>query len=109
MVPFRESKLTQLLEESLGGTALCCMIACASPADHSTSQTALTLRYAASARRIKKVVVQNKEITETDKLKGEVEVLMQQLAEAEAKNKMEAARKYEDKISKLEQVRTPRS
>ena len=56
VVPFRESKLTQLLEESLGGTALCCMIACASPADNSVGQTSLTLKYAASARRIKKVM-----------------------------------------------------
>jgi len=104
VVPFRESKLTQLLEESLGGTALCCMIACASPADTSTSQTALTLRYASSARRIKKVVVQNKDITETNKLKGEVEQLMKQLADAQSKQQDAAAKQYEDKIARLEQV-----
>jgi len=104
VVPFRESKLTQLLEESLGGTALCAMIACVSPAENSVGQTALTLRYAASARQIKKVVAQNKAITETAKLKEEVDNLMKQLAEAQDKNKKEAVKQYEEKIMRLEQV-----
>ncbi len=46
VVPFRESKLTQMLEESLGGTALCAMLACISPAEHSVTQTLSTLKYA---------------------------------------------------------------
>jgi hypothetical protein len=33
-IPYRESKLTSILKQSLGGNAYCLMIACLSPSDY---------------------------------------------------------------------------
>jgi kinesin family protein 4/21/27 len=49
-VPYRESKLTRLLQDSLGGDSHTLMIACASPADSNCEETLNTLRYADRAR-----------------------------------------------------------
>ena len=52
-VPFRDSKLTRLLQDSLGGNSRTIMIACCSPADFNVEETVNTLRYATQARNIK--------------------------------------------------------
>jgi len=52
-VPYRNSKLTRVLQDSLGGTAETLMLACVSPADVNHEQTLNTLRYAQRARAIK--------------------------------------------------------
>lgn len=52
-VPYRDSKLTKLLEDSLGGNSRTLMIACASPADYNYEESLNTLRYADRARKIK--------------------------------------------------------
>lgn len=52
-VPYRDSKLTRLLQDSLGGTARTLLIACVSPASTSREETIGTLRYAARAKAIK--------------------------------------------------------
>ncbi|KAI9228750.1 MAG: P-loop containing nucleoside triphosphate hydrolase protein, partial [Piptocephalis tieghemiana] len=51
-VPYRDSKLTRLLQDSLGGNSQTMMLACVSPADANFSETLSTLRYAARARKI---------------------------------------------------------
>ena len=51
-VPYRESKLTRLLQDSLGGNAHTLMIACVSPADNSFEETLNVLRYANRAKNI---------------------------------------------------------
>ena len=43
-VPFRNSKLTQLLKDSMGGNARTCMIATISPADNNFDESQSTLR-----------------------------------------------------------------
>ena len=53
-VPYRDSKLTRLLQSALGGNSRTCMIACVSPADSSLDETMCTLRYAHRARNIQK-------------------------------------------------------
>ena len=45
-VPYRESKLTALLKQSLGGNCLCLFIACLSPSDDSYDENLSTLQYA---------------------------------------------------------------
>ncbi|KAF5388989.1 hypothetical protein D9757_005088 [Collybiopsis confluens] len=61
-VPYRDSKLTRLLQDSLGGNAHTLMIACVSPAEWNTAETVNTLKYANRARNIKnRVVVNEKE------------------------------------------------
>ncbi|KAG9045448.1 hypothetical protein FS837_006291 [Tulasnella sp. UAMH 9824] len=52
-VPYRDSKLTRLLQDSLGGNAHTLMIACVSPAEWNALETVNTLKYANRARNIK--------------------------------------------------------
>ena len=52
-VPYRDSKLTILLEDSLGGNAKTMMLAAIGPADYNFDETCNTLRYADRAKRIK--------------------------------------------------------
>ncbi|XP_053681690.1 chromosome-associated kinesin KIF4 [Sabethes cyaneus] len=60
-VPYRESKLTRLLQDSLGGNSLTLMIACVSPADYNCEETINTLRYANRAKNIKNKAVINQD------------------------------------------------
>ena len=52
-VPYRDSKLTRLLQDSLGGNTKTLMIAAISPADYNFDETLTTLRYASRAKSIK--------------------------------------------------------
>ena len=52
-VPYRDSKLTRLLQDSLGGNTKTVMIAAISPADYNFEETVTTLRYASRAKNIK--------------------------------------------------------
>ena len=52
-IPYRASKLTRLLQDSLGGNSRTLMIACVSPGENNYSETLSTLRYANRAKNIK--------------------------------------------------------
>ncbi|NXI47509.1 KIF4 protein, partial [Galbula dea] len=73
-VPYRDSKLTRLLQDSLGGNSHTLMIACVSPADSNLEETLNTLRYADRARKIK-----NKPIVNLDPQAAELHHLKQQV------------------------------
>ncbi|KAI0472922.1 kinesin motor domain-containing protein [Xylariaceae sp. FL0804] len=60
-VPYRDSILTWLLKDSLGGNSMTAMIAAISPADINYDETLSTLRYADSAKRIKNHAVINED------------------------------------------------
>ncbi|NXF99803.1 KIF4 protein, partial [Sakesphorus luctuosus] len=75
-VPYRDSKLTRLLQDSLGGNSHTLMIACVSPADSNLEETLNTLRYADRARKIK-----NKPIVNVDPQAAELHQLKQQIQE----------------------------
>ncbi|CAG8445487.1 15018_t:CDS:2 [Funneliformis caledonium] len=62
-IPYRDSKLTRLLQDSLGGNAQTLMIACVSPAEYNLNETVNTLKYANRARNIKNVAAINQEET----------------------------------------------
>lgn len=51
-IPYRDSKLTRLLQDSLGGNTKTLMIACLSPANYNYDETLSTLRYANRAKNI---------------------------------------------------------
>jgi hypothetical protein len=51
-IPYRDSKLTRLLQDSLGGNTKTVMIAAISPADYNYEETLSTLRYASRAKNI---------------------------------------------------------
>ncbi|KAF6236615.1 hypothetical protein HO173_005396 [Letharia columbiana] len=61
IVPYRDSILTWLLKDSLGGNSMTAMIAAISPADINFEETLSTLRYADSAKRIKNHAVVNED------------------------------------------------
>lgn len=52
-IPYRDSKLTRLLQDSLGGNTKTVMMAAISPADYNLEETLSTLRYASRAKAIK--------------------------------------------------------
>lgn len=52
-VPYRDSKLTRLLQDSLGGNTKTLMISNVGPADYNYDETMNTLRYASRAKNIK--------------------------------------------------------
>lgn len=49
-IPYRDSKLTRLLQDSLGGNTKTVMIAVVSPADYNYDESLSTLRYASRAK-----------------------------------------------------------
>ncbi|XP_027522673.1 kinesin-like protein KIF12 isoform X3 [Corapipo altera] len=51
-IPYRDSKLTQLLAHSLGGSGITLMVACISPSSRCLSETLSTLHYASRAGRV---------------------------------------------------------
>ncbi|XP_045784067.1 chromosome-associated kinesin KIF4-like isoform X1 [Maniola jurtina] len=60
-ISYRDSKLTRLLQDSLGGNSLTLMVACVSPADYNLDETVSTLRYADRARRIRNKPIINQD------------------------------------------------
>ncbi|ORY34052.1 hypothetical protein BCR39DRAFT_556841 [Naematelia encephala] len=52
-VPYRDSKLTRMLQDSIGGNALTTMIACVSGIEANITETLNTIKYASRARNIK--------------------------------------------------------
>ncbi|CAH8478884.1 unnamed protein product [Dicrocoelium dendriticum] len=62
-VPYRDSKLTRILQESLGGNARTTMVICCSPAAYNDSETKSTLLFGMRAKTIKNLVTVNEELT----------------------------------------------
>jgi len=83
--PYRDSKLTRLLQDSLGGNSRTIMLACVSPADFNVDETVTTLRYATNARNIKNTATRNviKSLSpeEAAKLQRENQLLKAQVQE----------------------------
>ncbi|GLD91785.1 hypothetical protein PINS_up000318 [Pythium insidiosum] len=72
-VPYRDSKLTRLLQDSLGGNAKTLMIACVSPAAINFEETLSTLKYANRAKNIKNRPIVNQQ-TQEEKQRAESEI-----------------------------------
>jgi len=60
-VPYRQSKLTRLFQDALGGNSTALFLACVSPSDTNASETLSTLHYANRARNIKNAPTKNGE------------------------------------------------
>jgi len=62
-IPYRDSKLTRILQESLGGNAKTTIVICGSPASFNENETKSTLDFGKRAKTIKNVVAVNEELT----------------------------------------------
>jgi hypothetical protein len=81
-VPYRDSKLTKLLMDSLGGSALTLMVACCSPSSAQVEETLSTLSYATRTKNIhnRPVVQYDPREAQIAMLRREIELLRQQNA-----------------------------
>ncbi|KAK8988866.1 hypothetical protein V6N11_030240 [Hibiscus sabdariffa] len=95
-VPYRDSKLTRLLQDSLGGNSRTVMIACISPADINAEETLNTLKYANRARNI-----QNKPVVNRDPMSNEMLKMRQQLEYLQAEL---CARGGSDEVQVLKEI-----
>ena len=80
-VPYRDSKLTKLLSDTLGGNGIALMVACVSPASYNLNETLSTLRYAARAK-----YIQNKPAVQIDPREELIMRLRKQLKETQDEN-----------------------
>ena len=83
-IPYRNSKLTRLLQDSLGGNSQTLMIACASPSSDNFAESLNTLKYADRAKNIQNMVMINEEIGgngafEVAQLKKQIAALKQEI------------------------------
>ena len=83
-MPYRDSKLTCLLRQSIGGNAFTCMIACLHPSDKYFSENYSTLAYAAKAGSISNKPVKNDDpkTKQIEELKSSVKMLTSELMRA---------------------------
>lgn len=83
-IPYRDSKLTRLLQDSLGGNSQTLMVACVSPANNNMQETLSTLKYANRARNIKNRVSVNQEYSgssvEVNQMRAQLAKLKMELA-----------------------------
>ena len=92
-VSYRDSKLTRLLQDSLGGNAVTYMIACVTPAEFHLSETLNTVQYAQRARaiqskpRIQQISDESDKQAMIDRLRAEVSFLRDQIRSAERGNR----------------------
>ncbi|KAF7664331.1 hypothetical protein LDENG_00180450 [Lucifuga dentata] len=119
-VPYRDSVLTWLLKDSLGGNSRTAMVATISPAADNYDETLSTLRYADRAKNIVNHAVVNEDPNARiiRELREEVEKLREQLTEAESmkapelKDRLEESEKliqemtvtWEEKLRKTEAI-----
>lgn len=87
-VPYRDSKLTRMLKDSLGGNCKTVMVVTTSPSSSQFEETINTLKYAKRAKNIKTKPVENKKLVEfhiaeyksiINELRTEIEVLRQKM------------------------------
>uniref|UniRef100_A0A915LIW1 DNA polymerase delta catalytic subunit n=1 Tax=Meloidogyne javanica TaxID=6303 RepID=A0A915LIW1_MELJA len=84
-IPYRNSKLTRILQDSLGGNSKTCMIANIGPAAYNYAETISTLRYASRAKRIQNMARINEDPKDAllRRFQNEIQLLKKRLEEAE--------------------------
>uniref|UniRef100_A0A336LMR6 CSON012993 protein n=1 Tax=Culicoides sonorensis TaxID=179676 RepID=A0A336LMR6_CULSO len=105
-IPYRESKLTRLLQESLGGRTKTSIIATISPGHKDLEETLSTLDYAHRAKNIQNRPEINQRLTKKAVLKEyteEIDKLKRDLMAARDKNGVYLAQEsYDDMMFKIE-------
>ncbi|XP_075051742.1 kinesin-like protein KIF21B isoform X4 [Mixophyes fleayi] len=107
-VPYRDSKLTRLLQDSLGGNSQTMMIACVSPSDRDFMETLNTLKYANRARNIKNRVTSNQEQSgqQVQALRAELARLRLELQEYKTGHRVPGSDALSDMCEELSMLRS---
>uniref|UniRef100_A0A8C6LQP3 Kinesin family member 13B n=1 Tax=Nothobranchius furzeri TaxID=105023 RepID=A0A8C6LQP3_NOTFU len=105
-VPYRDSVLTWLLKDSLGGNSRTAMVATISPAADNYDETLSTLRYADRAKSIVNHAVVNEDPNARiiRELREEVEKLREQLTEAESMKAPELKERLEESEKLIQEM-----
>ncbi|KFY03284.1 hypothetical protein O988_01581 [Pseudogymnoascus sp. VKM F-3808] len=122
VVPYRDSILTWLLKDSLGGNSKTAMIACIAPADY--DETLSTLRYADQAKRIRTRAKVNQDHVSAAEREAEIANMAEQIRMLEHQLSMNESRKkdvgaekvaeerveeYQNQVGKLQRLMEERS
>lgn len=94
-VPYRDSKLTRLLQDSLGGNSKTIMIANIGPSEYNYNETLTTLRYAHRAKTIQNKPVMNEDPQDTQlrEYQEEIARLKKLITERQSKPEKPAPRR----------------
>uniref|UniRef100_A0A7N8YAW3 Kinesin-like protein KIF13B n=1 Tax=Mastacembelus armatus TaxID=205130 RepID=A0A7N8YAW3_9TELE len=105
-VPYRDSVLTWLLKDSLGGNSRTAMVATISPAADNYDETLSTLRYADRAKNIVNHAIVNEDPNARiiRELREEVEKLREQLTEAESMKAPELKERLEESEKLIQEM-----
>ncbi|XP_055542710.1 kinesin-like protein KIF3A [Wyeomyia smithii] len=107
-IPYRNSKLTRLLQDSLGGNSKTVMCASISPADSNYVETISTLRYACRAKNIQNMAHINDEPKDAllRHFQEEIKELKRQLEEGVFMNGIETDEEEEDEEDEEDEIET---
>ncbi|KAJ4167781.1 hypothetical protein NW754_011598 [Fusarium falciforme] len=105
VVPYRDSILTWLLKDSLGGNSKTAMIACIAPSDY--EETLSTLRYADQAKRIRTRAVVNQDHMSSAERDAQIaamaeEVRVLQLSVSDSRQREKNAKEAEEKLEEYQ-------
>ncbi|KAF2806445.1 kinesin family protein-like protein [Mytilinidion resinicola] len=94
VVPFRDSVLTWLLKDSLGGNSKTAMVACISPCDY--DETLSTLRYADQAKRIRTRASVNQDCLSAAQRDAQITEMAEQIRSLQVSVNAASVRKREE-------------
>ncbi|KAF4981107.1 hypothetical protein FZEAL_3014 [Fusarium zealandicum] len=105
VVPYRDSILTWLLKDSLGGNSKTAMIACIAPSDY--EETLSTLRYADQAKRIRTRAIVNQDHISTAERDAQIaamaeEIRVLQLSVSDSRQQEKTAKEAEERLEEYQ-------
>ena len=104
-IPYRDSKLTRLLSQALGGNSLTTIICTVSPASLNYYQTLSTLRFATRAKSVKLKVTSNEYMDDKEKIefyKNEIKKLKEELKNRNIQDLSIRTDGYSNNISRMD-------
>jgi len=105
VVPYRDSILTWLLKDSLGGNSKTAMIACIAPSDY--DETLSTLRYADQAKRIRTRAIVNQDHISAAERDAQIaamaeEIRVLQLTVSDSRRREKEGKEQEEKLEEYQ-------
>ncbi|KAK8157387.1 kinesin family protein-like protein [Phyllosticta citrichinensis] len=100
LVPYRDSVLTWILKDSLGGNSKTAMVACIAPADY--DETLSTLRYADQAKRIRTRATINQDSLSSAQRDAQIAAMAEQIRQLQVSVNASALRRQQAEAAELE-------